>query len=89
MWSLVVSSLLWLTFRLGIVSSTVLEDGAQSLSACPDTSGALYDYVIIGSGAGGGPVAARLAESGFSGASLPILAPFVLMTAIMGLSSRC
>jgi hypothetical protein len=38
------------------------------LDACPDTSGAEYDYVVVGAGAGGGPLAARLAESGFSGA---------------------
>lgn len=38
------------------------------LGSCPDTSVAEYDYVIVGAGAGGGPLAARLAESGFSGA---------------------
>jgi choline dehydrogenase len=38
-----------------------------SLPACPDTSQAEYDYVVVGAGAGGGPLAARLAESGFSG----------------------
>jgi hypothetical protein len=46
MWPLVVS-FLCLIFRLDVVSSTVLEDGAQSLSACPDTFSALYDYIII------------------------------------------
>jgi hypothetical protein len=88
MWSLAVSSLFWLAFRLNVVASAVLEDGAQSLSACPDVSNAVYDYVIIGSGAGGGPLAARLAESGFSGASL-LLLRVALMTVIMDLSSRC
>lgn len=27
-----------------------------------------FDYIVVGSGVGGGPVAARLAEKGFSGA---------------------
>lgn len=40
---------------------------AASLPRCPDTSSATYDYVVVGAGAGGGPVAARLAEYGFSG----------------------
>ncbi|KAJ6620004.1 hypothetical protein B0H10DRAFT_1114433 [Mycena sp. CBHHK59/15] len=39
---------------------------ASSLPACPDTSDAEFDFVVVGSGVGGGPVAARLAESGFS-----------------------
>jgi choline dehydrogenase len=37
------------------------------LPACPDTVKADYDYVVIGAGVGGGPLAARLAEAGFSG----------------------
>ncbi|KAI0031547.1 hypothetical protein K488DRAFT_30986, partial [Vararia minispora EC-137] len=36
------------------------------LSACPDSSSAEYDYIVVGAGAGGGPVASRLAESGFT-----------------------
>lgn len=38
-----------------------------ALSICPDTTDAAFDYVVVGAGAGGGPLAARLAESGFSG----------------------
>ena len=35
------------------------------MTAGPDPeSGASYDYIVVGSGAGGGPLAARLAESG-------------------------
>jgi hypothetical protein len=69
MWPHVVFFLLWLAY-VDVVSTATFEDGAHSLSKCPDTSSALYDYIVIGSGAGGGPVAARLAERGFSGASL-------------------
>ncbi|KAF8911418.1 hypothetical protein CPB85DRAFT_1185708, partial [Mucidula mucida] len=36
---------------------------------CPDVADADYDYIVVGSGAGGGPVAARLAVAGFSGVS--------------------
>ncbi|KAJ6607868.1 hypothetical protein B0H10DRAFT_1817041 [Mycena sp. CBHHK59/15] len=43
--------------------------GGSSLPVCPDTSQADFDFVVVGSGAGGGPLAARLAESGFSGFS--------------------
>ncbi|KAJ7472713.1 hypothetical protein FB451DRAFT_1367600 [Mycena latifolia] len=39
---------------------------AASLPACPDTSQSEFDFVVVGAGAGGGPIAARLAESGFS-----------------------
>ncbi|KAK6996807.1 choline dehydrogenase [Favolaschia claudopus] len=42
--------------------------GLDSLERCPDTSSDVesYDYIVVGAGAGGGPVAARLAENGFS-----------------------
>ena len=40
-----------------------------ALDRCPDTTAAEYDYVVVGAGAGGGPLAARLAESGFTGRS--------------------
>jgi hypothetical protein len=40
---------------------------AASLPACPDRSQAEFDFVVVGAGVGGGPLAARLAESGFSG----------------------
>jgi len=34
----------------------------------PDASdaGAVYDYIVVGSGAGGGPLAANLAAAGFA-----------------------
>ncbi|KAJ7253476.1 hypothetical protein C8J57DRAFT_1237287 [Mycena rebaudengoi] len=37
-----------------------------SLPACPDPSASDVDFVVVGAGAGGGPVAAGLAESGYS-----------------------
>ncbi|KAJ7683685.1 hypothetical protein B0H17DRAFT_1204983 [Mycena rosella] len=37
-----------------------------SLPTCPDRSHSDFDFVIVGSGVGGGPLAARLAENGFS-----------------------
>lgn len=43
--------------------------GLDALEECPDTESSVYDYIVVGSGAGGGPVAARLSENGFSGAS--------------------
>ncbi|KAK7047393.1 hypothetical protein VNI00_006624 [Paramarasmius palmivorus] len=36
------------------------------LPQCSGTDDAEYDYVVVGAGAGGGPVAARLAENGYS-----------------------
>ena len=36
------------------------------MSATENTSAADYDYVVVGSGAGGGPLAANLARAGFS-----------------------
>jgi hypothetical protein len=40
---------------------------ASALPSCPHNIHADYDFVVVGAGVGGGPVAARLAESGFSG----------------------
>ncbi|KAJ7107788.1 hypothetical protein C8R44DRAFT_559909, partial [Mycena epipterygia] len=37
-----------------------------ALPACPDRSQADFDFVVVGAGVGGGPVASRLAENGFS-----------------------
>ncbi|KAJ7063663.1 hypothetical protein C8F01DRAFT_1082062 [Mycena amicta] len=43
---------------------------AAVLQACPDLSQTpvqdVFDFVVVGAGAGGGPLAARLAESGYS-----------------------
>jgi choline dehydrogenase len=38
---------------------------AQRLSHDPDRLADTYEYVVVGSGAGGGPVAVRLAEAGY------------------------
>ncbi|KAJ7471390.1 hypothetical protein B0H11DRAFT_2237299 [Mycena galericulata] len=39
---------------------------AACLKPCPDTSQSEFDFVVVGAGAGGGPVASRLVERGFS-----------------------
>jgi len=38
-----------------------------SLTSCPPRKDADFDFIVVGGGAGGGPLAARLAESGYSG----------------------
>ncbi|KAJ7767169.1 hypothetical protein B0H16DRAFT_1521096 [Mycena metata] len=50
----------------GFLAVTSLVIRAASLPTCPDTSQSNFDFVIVGSGVGGGPLAARLAERGFS-----------------------
>lgn len=49
-----------------LAASLVLVKAAP-LPACPDAANADFDFVVVGAGAGGGPLAARLAEAGFSG----------------------
>lgn len=51
----------------GFLTLTSLVLRAASLPTCPDTSKSDFDFVVVGSGVGGGPLAARLAQSGFSG----------------------
>ncbi|KAF7374331.1 Choline dehydrogenase [Mycena sanguinolenta] len=51
-------------FTLVSLSIQVLH--AVSLPSCPPKSEADFDFVVVGAGVGGGPVAARLAENGFS-----------------------
>jgi cell division GTPase FtsZ len=59
---------------LAVISSRIAfgskpPQGLHALEECPNTHSSIYDYIVVGSGAGGGPIAARLAENGFSGVS--------------------
>ncbi|KAF8069145.1 alcohol oxidase [Lyophyllum atratum] len=49
-----------------ILFSSLIVAAHAALTACPSPTDADYDFIVVGSGAGGGPLAARLAESGFS-----------------------
>ncbi|KAJ6544963.1 hypothetical protein DFH09DRAFT_1172351 [Mycena vulgaris] len=50
----------------GLVSLSLHVLKTASLPACQDTSQSEFEFVVVGAGVGGGPVAARLAENGFS-----------------------
>ncbi|KAJ7025768.1 hypothetical protein C8F04DRAFT_1238986 [Mycena alexandri] len=47
----------------GFLTLTSLVLRAASLPTCPDTSKSDFDFVVVGSGVGGGPLAARLAQN--------------------------
>jgi choline dehydrogenase len=51
-----------LTFLVGIVT-TVL-GAAVNTTSQPEATDLTYEYIIVGSGAGGGPLASRLARAG-------------------------
>ena len=71
------NSLLTAALSVYSASAAVVDSAATSaynaateinkLPACPTTRNQAYDYIIVGAGAGGGPIAARLALKGFSG----------------------
>ncbi|KAF7328864.1 Choline dehydrogenase [Mycena venus] len=51
-----------------IAAVALLSFARAALQSCPDLTHAtdVFDFVVVGSGAGGGPLASRLAENGFS-----------------------
>ncbi|KAK7002429.1 choline dehydrogenase [Favolaschia claudopus] len=53
-----------LSTRLGVAVAAASQ-GQDALQKCPPVSDAEYDYIVVGAGGGGGPVAYRLVESGF------------------------
>jgi hypothetical protein len=61
--------ILYTSLFIAVLSAASLV-GAVTLPACATAAAKpQYDYVVIGSGAGGGPLASRLAEAGYSGKS--------------------
>ncbi|KAG8688872.1 hypothetical protein FRC09_012686 [Ceratobasidium sp. 395] len=49
-----------------VVGAAILRTStAAALAACSNQTYAEYDYIVIGAGAGGGPLAARLAINDF------------------------
>ncbi|KAF8748950.1 Aryl-alcohol oxidase [Rhizoctonia solani] len=60
----------WTTIKMRFalaagIGATLLRTATAALEACPNLSSAEYDYIVVGAGAGGGPLAARLAISGY------------------------
>ncbi|KAJ7455758.1 hypothetical protein FB451DRAFT_1564794 [Mycena latifolia] len=51
---------------VAIISLSLPVLRAAALPACPDVSESEFDFVVVGAGVGGGPIATRLAESGYS-----------------------
>ncbi|CUA76962.1 hypothetical protein RSOLAG22IIIB_12446 [Rhizoctonia solani] len=47
------------------IGAAFLKTATAAPEACPDLSSAEYDYIVVGAGAGGGPLAARLALNGY------------------------
>jgi hypothetical protein len=58
---------------LSAIASNVLgavvdnEKRATALTCTIPSGAQVYDYIVVGAGAGGGPVASRLALAGFKG----------------------
>uniref|UniRef100_A0A0W0FI94 Glucose-methanol-choline oxidoreductase N-terminal domain-containing protein n=1 Tax=Moniliophthora roreri TaxID=221103 RepID=A0A0W0FI94_MONRR len=62
---------LWTFFTVIIFALPLVSAELPQCDKSSDT-GAEYDYVVVGAGAGGGPVAARLAENGYSDPQLDL-----------------